>query len=116
VIDLLHDQQVYPIKVCILGSTVIVLFDEKLKSAKTTKSTTNTNNNAVVAATTITTTSSSISSLISQIEEPVKIKHSYPIGMPRSIYVDEDNDASIVDDRNNGKRAFFIAQRWVRFV
>ena len=65
-----------------------------------------------------TTTTSSISSPISQIEVLVKIKHSYPIGNSRSIYVDEDNDVSIVivDARDNGKRAFFIAQRWVRFV
>ena len=69
-------------------------------------------NNAVVATTTITNTSSSIS----QIEEPVKIKHLYHIGTSRSIYVDEDNDVSIVDDGDNGKRAFFTAQRWVRFV
>ena len=89
-----------------------MLFDEKMKLAKTTKSTTNTNNNAVVAATTITNTSS----CISQIEEPVKIKHLYHIGTLTSIYVDEDNDVSIVDDWDNGKRAFFTAQRWVRFV
>jgi len=92
--------------VCILGSIVIVLFDEKMKLAKTRRSTTNTNNTAVVAATTITTTSS-ISSPISQTEEPVKIKHSYPIGNSRSVYINEDNDVSIVDDRDNGKHAFF---------
>ena len=104
---------------CVLGSAVIVLFDEKMKSAKMTRSTTNNNTAAVAAATTITTTTSSSSSsrpIISQIEEPVKIKHSYPIGNSRSVYIDEDNDVSIVDDRDNGKRAFFTAQRWVQFV
>ena len=89
-----------------MGLTVIVLFVEKMKSAKTTKSTTT----DVAAATT------SISSSHSQMEEPVKIKHSFPICDSRSIQVDEDNDVSIVDERDNGKRAFFIAQRWVRFV
>ena len=55
-----------------------MLFDEKMKLAKTTKSTTNTNNNVVVAATTIT-----------------------------NIYVDVDNDMSIVDDRDKGKTCIF---------
>ena len=82
-----------------------MLFDEKMNLAKTTKSTTNTNNNnAVVATTTITNTSSSS---ISQIEEPVKIKHLYHIGTSRSICVDEDNDVSIVDDRDKGKTCIF---------
>jgi len=95
-----------------------VLFDEEMKSTKTTRSTTTTNNNTAAAVATTITTTSSISSrpIMSEIEEPVKIKHSYPIGNSRSIYVDEDNDVSIVDDRDNGKRTFFIAQRWVRFV
>jgi len=96
-----------------------VLFDEEMKSTKTTRSTTttttnNNNNTAAAVATTITTTSG-ISSrpIMSEIEEPVEIKHSYSIGNSRSIYVDEDNDVSMVDDRDNGKRAFFTAQRWV---
>ena len=54
-----------------------MLFDEEMKSTKTTRSTTTTTNNntAAAVATTITTTSS-ISSrpIMSEIEEPVKIK------------------------------------------
>ena len=48
--------------------------------------------------------------------EPVKIKHSFPICDWRSALVDNDNDVTIVDHNKNGKRAFFIAQRWVKFV
>jgi len=48
--------------------------------------------------------------------EPVNIKHSFPICDWRSVLVDDDNDVSIVDHNENGKRAFFIAQRWVKFV
>jgi len=98
---------------------VCVLFDEEMKSTKTTRSTTTNNNNntAAAVATAITTTTSSISRpIMSEIEEPVEIKHSYTIGNSRSVYVDSDNDVSIVDDRDIGKRAFFTAQRWVRFV
>ena len=87
-----------------------MLFDEEMKLTKTTRSTTNTNNNnntAVAVATTITTISRST---MSEIEDLFKIKHSYPIGNSRSVYVDEDNDVLIVDDRHNGKRAFFTAQ------
>ena len=60
-----------------------MLFDEEIKSTKTTRSTTNNNNNTAAAvATAITSTTSSISSsssrpIMSEIEEPVEIKHSY---------------------------------------
>jgi len=87
-----------------------VLFDEEMKSTKTTRSTTGptaTNNNTSAA---VVTTSSSSRPNMSEIEEPVEIKHSYTIGNLRSVYVDGDNDVSIVDDRDNGKRAFFTAQ------
>jgi len=85
-----------------------------MKSTKMALSTTATNNNTSAAvATTITAISRSA---MSEIEDLFKIKHSYPIGNSRSIYVDEDNDVLIVDERGNGKRAFFTAQRWVRFV
>ena len=42
--------------------------------------------------------------------------HSFHIDDSRSVHVDEDNDVTIVDEWDNGKRAFFIARRWVRFV
>jgi len=69
--------------------------------------------NTVAATTNI--ASISISSKL-QIEQPAKIKHTYPIGNLRIVQVDEDNDVSIVDERDKGKRAFFTAQRWIRFV
>jgi len=47
--------------------------------------------------------------------EPVKIKHSFPICDWRSVQVDYDNDVSIVDHNENRKRAFFNAQRWIKF-
>ena len=47
--------------------------------------------------------------------QPVKIMHSFYIGDTRTLYVDEENDVSITDDRT-GKRAFFTSPRWVRFV
>jgi len=47
--------------------------------------------------------------------QPVKITHSFYIGDLRTLYVDEENDVSITDDRT-GKRAFFIGPCWVRFV
>jgi len=90
-----------------LGLSVIVLFDEKMKSAKTTRSTTNNNMAAVAVAAANTTTSISNSSSKWQIEELVKLLHSYPIGNSRSVLVDEDNDVWIVDERENGKRAIF---------
>ena len=91
-----------------------MLFDEEMKSTKMTRSTTTTNNNTAAAVATAITTTSSISSrpIMSEIEELVEIKHFYTIGNSRSIYVDGDNDVSIVDDRDIGKRAFFTAQRW----
>jgi len=47
--------------------------------------------------------------------DPVKIMHTFYIGNSRNVYVDGDNDVSIADDET-GKRAFFIARRWVKFV
>jgi len=53
--------------------------------------------------------------LYSQMEEPAKITHLFHIGDSRNVYVNEDNDVTNVDDQS-GKRAFFVARRWVRFV
>ena len=47
--------------------------------------------------------------------DPVKIMNTFYIGNSRNVYVDGDNDVSIADDET-GKRAFFIARRWVKFV
>jgi len=50
-----------------------------------------------------------------EMEQPVKTLHTFHIGASRNVNVDEDNDVTIYD-QETGKRAFFTAQRWVRFV
>ena len=45
----------------------------------------------------------------------VRIMHTFNIGHSKNVYVDEDDDVTIVD-KDSGKRAFFVFRRWVRFV
>ena len=50
-----------------------------------------------------------------EMQQPVKMLHTFHIGASRNVNVDEENHVTICD-QETGKRAFFTAQRWVRFV
>jgi len=47
-----------------------------------------------------------------QLDEPARIMYMFHIRDLRNVYVDEDDDVTIADEES-GKRAFFVARRWV---